>query len=424
MSVSIVVGAQWGDEGKGKIIDVLSASADMVLRYQGGANAGHTVYIGQKKYVLHLIPSGILRPGVVCVIGGGVVLDPEAFKAEIDVLHDAGIQTQGRLLISPRTHIILPYHKKLDQCSEDQKGRQKIGTTGRGIGPAYVDKYNRAGLRAIDLLNEAIREERIRENLKLKNFIIEKYYNEEPLDESLILQQAAAHAELIRPYIAETIERVDTALRGKRSILVEGAQGALLDIDYGSYPFVTSSHPVAGGAFIGSGLGVVPDAEVIGVAKAYLTRVGNGPFPTELNDATGTLLRDRGGEYGATTGRPRRCGWLDLVALRYSARINGLTQIALTKVDVLDGMDRLKVATAYTLDGHELDTFPADPEEQKRIQPVYKTLEGWNDSTASCDSMSALPRQAREYIAYMEDYLKIPVKIVSTGQRRDQILFA
>ncbi|HED11000.1 MAG TPA: adenylosuccinate synthase [Caldithrix abyssi] len=424
MSVSIVVGAQWGDEGKGKIIDVLSAGADMVLRYQGGANAGHTVFIGETKYVLHLIPSGILRPDVTCIIGDGVVLDPEAFMAEVEILHKAGIKTEGRLIISPRTHIILPYHKKLDNCSETLMGKQKIGTTGRGIGPAYVDKYNRTGLRAVDLLNDTIREERIRENMKQKNFLIEQYYHEQPLNTDEILEQAAVYARAIKPYISETIDRVQQSLQQGEAILVEGAQGALLDIDYGSYPFVTSSHPVAGGAFVGSGLGLVTQhTEVIGVAKAYLTRVGNGPFPTELKGATGTLLRDRGGEYGATTGRPRRCGWLDLVALRYSMHINGLTQLALTKIDVLDGMSELKMAISYKLEGRELATFPADPVEQESIEPVYITLPGWSEATSACSSVEELPRSARDYIAFIEDFLKIPVKIISTGQRRDQILF-
>ncbi len=424
MSVSIVVGAQWGDEGKGKIIDVLSSGADIVLRYQGGANAGHTVFIGETKYVLHLIPSGILRPEVACIIGGGVVLDPEAFMAEVEVLHKAGISTDGRLIISPRTHIILPYHKTLDKCSEKRLGRQKIGTTGRGIGPAYVDKYNRTGIRAVDLLNDTIREERIRDNMKQKNFLIEHYYQEQPLNVDDILEQAAGYARALKPYIAETIGMVQQALKEDKRILVEGAQGALLDIDYGSYPYVTSSHPVAGGAFIGSGLGLVTKStQVIGVAKAYLTRVGNGPFPTELKGDTGTLLRDRGSEYGATTGRPRRCGWLDLVALRYSMHINGLTELALTKIDVLDGFSELKMATAYKLNGRELDTFPADPLEQEKIEPVYTTLSGWSDKTSACATIGELPRPARDYITFIEDFLKIPVKIISTGQRRDQILF-
>ncbi len=424
MSVSIVVGAQWGDEGKGKIIDVLSADADIVLRYQGGANAGHTVFIGEKKYVLHLIPSGILRPDVTCIIGGGVVLDPEAFMAEVAILQKSGVTTEGRLIISPRTHIILPYHKKLDNCSETRRGKQKIGTTGRGIGPAYVDKYNRIGLRAVDLLNDKIREERIRENMKQKNFLIEHYYQEPPLDVDEILEQAAGYARDLRPFISETIELVQEARLHGKNILVEGAQGALLDIDYGSYPYVTSSHPVAGGAFIGSGLGLVSShTEVVGVAKAYLTRVGNGPFPTELSGETGTLLRDRGGEYGATTGRPRRCGWLDLVALRYSMHINGLTRLALTKIDVLDGFPELKVATAYKLNGREMTTFPADTIEQDKVEPVYTTLPGWDAATSSCSGFGELPRQARDYIAFIEDFLKIPVKIISTGQRRDQILF-
>lgn len=425
MSVSIVVGAQWGDEGKGKIIDVLSENASAVLRYQGGANAGHTVYIGEQKYVLHLIPSGILRPDVVCFIGDGVVLDPIAYQEELDVLHKAGIRTEGRLWVSPRTHIILPYHKRLDMCAEKRKGKKKIGTTGRGIGPAYMDKYSRMGLRAIDLLNEPIRRERILQNLEMKNFLLTSYYEETPLDPEDILQQAAACADILKPYVRETIPDLAEMNAKGRHLLIEGAQGAMLDIDYGSYPYVTSSHPVAGGAFTGSGLGVYSggDMRLLGVAKAYLTRVGNGPFPTELDDETGRMLRDRGNEYGATTGRPRRCGWLDLVALKYSCLVNGLTHLAITKLDVLDGFDTLNVAVAYQYKGRRLDFFPADLQAQEEVTPVYKSFKGWQKDTSTCREYDDLPDAARAYLAYIAEFLGIPVHIVSTGQRRDQIIF-
>ncbi len=424
MPVSIVVGAQWGDEGKGKIIDVLSENARAVLRYQGGANAGHTVFVGKTKYVLHLIPSGILRPDVVCIIGDGVVLDPLAFKEELDMLHAAGIETVNRLWISPRTHIVLPYHKRLDQCSEKRKGDNKIGTTGRGIGPAYMDKYYRMGLRAIDLLNPHIRRERILRNLEMKNFMLRNYFDEEPLDTDTVLEQAEQFARILKPYVRETVKDIAEMARGNEHLLVEGAQGAMLDIDYGSYPYVTSSHPVAGGAFTGSGLGPFTGSplHIYGVAKAYLTRVGNGPFPTELNDNAGAFLRDRGHEYGATTGRPRRCGWLDLVALKYSVLVNGMTRLAVTKLDVLDAMETIRVCTRYSLEGKTVDFFPADPMAQEKVVPRYVEFDGWRQDTSQCTEYKALPEKAKNYLKFIEDFLGIPITIISNGQRRDQII--
>ncbi|MCB0282919.1 MAG: adenylosuccinate synthase [Calditrichae bacterium] len=421
MPVQIVIGAQWGDEGKGKIIDVLSEKMDLVIRYQGGANAGHTVYVGDKKYVLHLIPSGILRENVQCIIGGGVVLDPQAFIEELDILSKAGINYTDRLFISPRTHIIFPYHKKLDAQSESSKGKKSIGTTGRGIGPAYADKYGRHGIRAIDLLNLDSLKIKIEDNLKFKNFVLEKFYNAEPESLEKTLDFAKEYASKLKPYIKETLSLIHSYQKEDKPILVEGAQGALLDIDYGSFPYVTSSHPVAGGAFIGSGIAPVK-SEITGVLKAYLTRVGNGPFPTELDDQIGEDLRKCGHEYGATTGRPRRCGWLDMVAARYSAQVNGLTNIALTKLDVLSGFDTIKVCTSYKYKHEELEWIPADENIFSAVEPVYKTFKGWNRPVDTCTSFSDLPDETKEYIAFIEESLEIPVKYISVGQRRDQII--
>lgn len=421
MSIDIIVGAQWGDEGKGKCIDVLSAHADMVIRYQGGANAGHTVYIGDRKFVMHLIPGGILRKNVTCIIGAGVVLDPLAFEDELNMLTGAGIDPSGRLLISPRTHIIFPYHKKLDSCSENFNKSKSIGTTGRGIGPAYADKYNRIGIRAIDLLDEKLLEARLRGNLQLKNHLFTTYYNQDPEDVEETLVAARNYARILKPFIKQTIPVINSFKKAGRHILLEGAQGAMLDIDFGSYPFVTSSHPVAGGAFIGTGIGVQP-ARIYGVAKAYLTRVGNGPFPTELKDATGELLRERGAEFGATTGRPRRCGWLDLVALKYAVDVNGLTAIALTKVDVLSGMKEIKLCTAYRQVNEIISHVPSLNSAFENVTPVYETLSGWDDNPGSLVSYEQFPRALKNYISFIEDYLGIPVSYISTGQRRDQIV--
>lgn len=421
MPVQIVVGAQWGDEGKGKIIDVLSEKMDMVLRYQGGANAGHTVYVGEKKYVLHLIPSGILRENVKCIIGGGVVLDPKAFVEELEVLNKAGIKYKDRLYISPRTHIIFPYHKKLDAQSESSKGKKSIGTTRRGIGPAYADKYNRLGIRAIDLLNFEICDSKIRENLKLKNFLLKNYYKSEAESIEQTIKFAKEFAKKLKPFIKETLPLIYDYQKSDKPILVEGAQGALLDIDYGSYPYVTSSHPVAGGAFIGSGIAPV-NSEITGVLKAYLTRVGNGPFPTELDNENGEKLGRIGHEFGATTGRPRRCGWLDLVAAKYSVQINGLTNLALTKLDVLSEFETIKVCTSYNHNGQLVEWLPADQTTFAQLIPEYKEIKGWNSPIHDCTSFDQLPQQAKDYIKYIEDFLALPVKYISVGQRRDQII--
>lgn len=422
MPVKIVVGSQWGDEGKGKIIDVLSEAMDLVIRYQGGANAGHTVCIGEDKYVLHLLPSGILRPGVKCIIGGGVVLDPEAFRDELNFLESVGVDYQNRLMISPRTHVIFPYHKLLDKLSETGKGKEQIGTTGRGIGPAYTDKYSRVGLRAVDLINDNIRNQRLKEIISQKNFLIEKYYNSRPIELDEILKTGEMYAEIIRPFVNETVEMVNRFIQKGKNILLEGAQGALLDIDFGSYPYVTSSHTISGGGTIGSGVPVTAVNGVTGVMKAYLTRVGNGPFPTEEDTPTGQKLRDIGAEYGATTGRPRRCGWLDLVAARYSVQINGITDLALTKLDVLDQFDKIYVCTSYRHKNNSLNTFPADQTTLSEIEPVYEELPGWNESINSIRTFDGLPVKTKNYIKYIEDFCSVPVKYISVGHRREEII--
>ncbi|NBO71429.1 adenylosuccinate synthase [bacterium] len=377
MSVNIVVGAQWGDEGKGKIVDLLSDSVDIVARYQGGANAGHTIVIEGKKFVLHLIPSGILQNDVQCVIGNGVVIDPVALMEEIAMLEQFGISIKDRLYISHKAHLIMPYHKMLDKARESQSSAA-IGTTGRGIGPAYIDKFSRSGIRIVDLLDRSVFEEKLRANIEEKNVLLKKIYDHEELDIDSIISEYLDFDVKIDPYIKDTTLLLNQAIADGKSILMEGAQGALLDVDHGTYPFVTSSNPTSGGAC--TGLGVPPTAidSVIGVVKAYTTRVGNGPFPTELHDAMGEELRKIGAEFGATTGRPRRCGWLDGVALRYSVMINGIDNIALTKLDVLDNVKSIGICTGYEIDGKMLRSFPANVQDLTKVKPLYEFHEGWN----------------------------------------------
>lgn len=376
-SVWVVLGAQWGDEGKGKIVDLMSEDADIVVRYQGGANAGHTVSFDGKTYVLHLLPSGIFHENVVCVIGNGVVLDPLALIEEINIIKNAGVNINGRLLISHNAHLIMPYHKLLDKLYE--QGEEKIGTTGKGIGPAYVDKYARVGIKVIDLLNKDTLCKKIKKNIESKNEILEKIYHTEKLDVEKILNDYLDFAEKISEYIADTAVYLNEAIKKGKKILLEGAQGALLDVDHGTYPYVTSSNPTAGGASTGSGIPPTKINGVIGVIKAYTTRVGEGPFPTELKNEIGNYLRERGGEYGATTGRPRRCGWLDVVSLKYSIMINGIEKLALTKLDVLDELDEIKICTAYKIDGKITEKFPTDPDTLSKVEPVYETFKGWKE---------------------------------------------
>ncbi len=416
-NAQIIVGAQWGDEGKGKIVDILSAKADIVARYQGGANAGHTIVIENKKYILHLIPSGILQPNVQCVIGNGVVLDPVALMSEIAMLEASGISVKGRLFISHQAHLIMPYHKLLDAAREKSAGTQ-IGTTGRGIGPAYIDKFSRVGIRIVDLLDRANFEAKLRANLAEKNNILRKIYGFEELNIQQIINEYLDFDIKMDPYITDTSLLLNNALRNGKHILMEGAQGALLDVDHGTYPYVTSSNPTSGGACTGLGIPPTAISNIIGVAKAYSTRVGNGPFPTELSDTIGEQLRKEGAEFGATTGRPRRCGWIDLPALRYSAMINGISEFALTKLDVLNNFDEIKVCTRYGHPTKNIKSFPADLETLNTAIPQYETLNGWKCDLDGIATYEDLPIAARSYIEYIENFTGVRISMISVSPSR------
>lgn len=420
MSVTILVGAQWGDEGKGKIVDMLSDDLDIVARYQGGANAGHTVCIGDKNYVLHLIPSGIFHKNVKCVIGNGVVIDPVALMEEIAMVKSFGIKIDGRLFISHNAHLIMPYHKLLDKIRES--GSQKIGTTGRGIGPAYIDKYTRTGIRVVDLLDRKVLAEKLKMNIDEKNQLLKKVYGSAEIDLDAIINEYQEFDKKIDPFVTDTSLYLNDALKKKKKILAEGAQGALLDVDHGTYPFVTSSSPTSGGAC--TGLGIPPTAvkRIIGIAKAYSTRVGNGPYPSELLDETGEKIRTIGHEFGATTGRPRRCGWLDMVALKYSIMVNGITEIALTKLDVLDEFDEIKICVGYTREGKILKSFPTDVRTLEQVEPVYKSYRGWNEKISEYRKWKHLPKNTMKYVETIEKLSGVRVSIVSVGARRDQTI--
>ncbi len=420
MPVQVIVGAQWGDEGKGKIVDMLSERANIVARYQGGANAGHTVCIGEKEYVLHLIPSGIFHQHISCVIGNGVVIDPVALMKEIGQLQSAGINIGGRLRISHNAHLIMPYHKQLDSIHEQKSS--KIGTTGRGIGPAYIDKAMRTGIRIVDLLNRDVLARKLKANIDEKNQILTKVYGETKIDVDAIIAEYQEFDEKIDEYITDTSLYLNTALKEGKRIIAEGAQGALLDVDHGTYPFVTSSNPTSGGACTGLGIPPTSVDSILGIVKAYSTRVGNGPFPTELIESTGERLRTIGHEFGATTGRPRRCGWFDAVALRYSAMINGIQKIAITKIDVLDAFDEIRVCIGYEYDGRRLKTFPTDVRSLEHITPVYETFEGWKVPLSNISSYHELPLQARRYIETLSHLTGTGVALVSVGPRRDQTI--
>jgi adenylosuccinate synthase len=413
-----VIGAQWGDEGKGKIVDLLTPRFSFVARYQGGHNAGHTVFVDGKKFVLHLIPSGILHPGVTCIIGNGVVVDPNALFTELDALAALGITTAGRLLVSDRAHLILPYHRELDVLSEARRGDHKIGTTSRGIGPAYEDKIARRGLRVCDLAHPAIVAERVRDNVTARNRLIPEPH----LDWEAVRDELLSIADRLAPMIADTSAVLARAIGAGQSVMFEGAQGTHLDIDHGTYPFVTSSNGTAGG--VCTGLGVPPRAVqgVLGVAKAYTTRVGEGPLPTELFDEMGQRLRDTGQEYGASTGRPRRCGWYDAVAVRYAARTNGLDALALTKLDVLDGLEQIEVCTAYRCGGRIITDLPADLQTLAACEPVYETLPGWAAPTRGVRRYEDLPDAARAYVRRLEEVSGVPAAIISTGSDRDETI--
>ncbi len=418
--MKIIVGAQWGDEGKGKIVDLLSEDVDIVARYQGGANAGHTVVVNGKTYILHLIPSGILHPKVTCIIGNGVVLDPQAFIDELSLLESHGIDVRGRIFISHNAHLIMPYHKLIDSLNE--QGTSKIGTTGRGIGPAYIDKFARVGIKIVDLLHRDLLVKKIKSNIEDKNLLLSRIYNSSMIDVDEIVDTYLQYDKQLDEFIKDTSLYLNQALKAGKAILAEGAQGAMLDVDFGTYPFVTSSNPTSGGACTGLGVSPTSIGSVIGVAKAYTTRVGNGPFPTELKDSLGETLRKIGGEYGATTGRPRRCGWLDLFSLRYSAMVNGIQEIALTKLDVLDDFDAIKVCVGYKYNNKLLKSFPLDLCTIEDIEPVYESLPGWKENIAGARNYSSLPGKCRSYIEFIEKYLEVPVKIVSVGATREHTI--
>ncbi len=416
----VVIGTQWGDEGKGKIVDLLTDRADAVVRFQGGHNAGHTLVIEGRKTVLHLIPSGILRDNTRCLIGNGVVLSPEALLKELDELERNDVQVSGRLGISESCALILPYHVALDHARERARGAKAIGTTGRGIGPAYEDKVARRGLRFGELLDTAHFTERLREVMDYHNFALEHYFKADPVDYQAVLDEALGQAERLRPMVEDVTGTLHDLRRAGKHVMFEGAQGALLDIDHGTYPYVTSSNTTAGGASTGSGVGPCDIDYVLGIVKAYTTRVGGGPFPTELFDTVGDHLGTRGHEFGATTGRKRRCGWLDAVSLRRSLAINSVTGMCITKLDVLDGLEMIKICVAYKLDGKEVAAPPVGADRYAQCEPVYIEVPGWQDSTVAAKSMDDLPRQARDYLRRIEELCETPVDIVSTGPDREE----
>jgi len=423
MSNTVVVGTQWGDEGKGKVVDLLTAKADMVVRFQGGNNAGHTLVVGGKQFIFHIIPSGILYEGKKCLIGNGLVVDPEVLLKEIQDLKVAGIEvTPERLSLSEKAHIIMPYHRAIDLARETAKGRHKIGTTGRGIGPCYEDKVARTGVRAVDLTEPKTLEEKIRANLKEKNFFLTKFLDAEPLEPEPILDEYLQMAESLIPFITDVSIELDQGIKANKRILFEGAQGTHLDIDHGTYPFVTSSNPVAGAACAGAGIGPNQLHHVVGIVKAYTTRVGAGPFLTELEDETGDCIQERGQEFGATTGRRRRCGWLDLVVVQDSARLSGLDSLAITKLDVLTGLEKLKICLGYELDGERISARPASLEKLAKCTPIYMEIPGWQEDISQARQVDQLPPQALAYVETIEEITGVPVSIISVGAGREDTI--
>ena len=418
MPNTVIVGAQWGDEGKGKVIDIYAKKADIVVRYQGGNNAGHTVVIGKDSFVLHLIPSGILHKGKICVIGNGVVVDPKALLEEISTLESKGIKIGGRLLISRDAHVIFPYHRKLDELREAKK--KKIGTTKKGIGPCYADKVARLGIRFADLLNEKVFKDKLSENLEEKNPVFSKIYNVEGYSFDELYEEYSGYAERIKKYICDTTVFLNEAVGKKKRVLFEGAQGTLLDVDHGTYPFVTSSNSTSGGASTGTGVGPNKIDKVIGVVKAYTTRVGEGPFPTEFSDDLMERIRTKGKEFGATTGRPRRCGWFDSIVVKHSVMVNGIDEIVVTKLDVLDDLDSLKICTAYKYDGHIYKDFPSDIEVLSNCEPLYEGLPGWKRNTTGITSYSRLPKNAKSYLKRIQKLLGTKIALISVGSDRKQ----
>ena len=422
MAALVVVGSQWGDEGKGKIVDLLANDADMIVRYQGGSNAGHTVINDKGTFVFHLIPSGILYRGKLCALGNGVAIDPGGLIGELDGLKANGIAVGKRFLICQRAHVIMPYHKAIDKAAEQAKGARRIGTTGRGIGPAYVDKMARVGIRMGDLLNPDVLKQKIQENLVEINAFLRKIYNAKGFTVKSIFKEYEAYGERLRPHIADVSLVLDKAFGRGQRILFEGAQGTHLDVDFGTYPYVTSSSSCSGGACTGSGVGPTNISAVLGVTKAYTTRVGGGPFPTELDDEIGEQLMRRGNEFGATTGRARRCGWLDMVLLRYAVRVNGFTSLAVTKLDVLDGCKELKICTGYRYEGKLYREMPADLKVLQECRPVYERWDGWTTETSGLTSYRALPSAAKRYLARIEELSTCRIDMISTGSKRDETI--
>ena len=423
--IIVIIGAQWGDEGKGKVVDLLANRFDIVARYQGGHNAGHSVYVGEKAFVLRLLPSGIIHEDKTCVLGNGMVIDPKAFFEEVDQMESQGISvTPARLKVSSRAHLIMPYHRALDHTSEERLGNEKIGTTLRGIGPAYEDKAGRRGIRVSDALSPEVLRMRIERNLEEANRII-VLYGQPPLYADEIYNEIAPLIERLKPFVTETSHFLAEAKRQKKKILLEGAQATLLDVDHGTYPYVTSSNPTAGGASVGAGIPPHHITGVLGIVRTYATRVGEGPFPTEMLDEEeniANLIRQRGNEYGSVTKRPRRCGWFDAVATRYAAELNGFDSVALTKLDVLDALDEIKVCTGYEIDGKRVDTFPAVSHDLRQIKPVYEALEGWKSETLGTTKIEDLPQKAREYVEFLSASIGVEIGLISTGPERDQTI--
>ncbi len=419
MPVTVILGSQWGDEGKGKIVDRLSREADIVVRYQGGPNAGHTIVFGGEQVILHNVPSGLLHHNVICCLGNGCVIDPKVMLQEIEDLEARGIKAEGRFYISPQAHMIMPYHRALDEAMEKAAGKGKIGTTGKGIGPCYTDKYNRSGIRAVDLLNQDYLRDKLAANIKTKNEQLVKLYNAKPLDPELVISEFMHCRKRIEPYVRDMSLFLDQSVREGKSVIMEGAQGTLLDIDHGTYPFVTSSNPTSGGAITGSGIGPNRITNVLGVLKAYTTRVGNGPFPTEVAEPLQTQFRTWGGEFGATTGRARRCGWLDTVIARYAARVNGINYWMVTKLDVLSNLDEILICDGYEYDGKLIKDFPMEPWLLDEVEPVYTTMPGWKKDISGARSYGELPMACRDYLDAIQDLTKVKIGTVSVGADRD-----
>lgn len=421
MSAVIVIGTQWGDEGKGKIVDHLAEKADVVVRYQGGNNAGHTVVVDGNEFKLQLLPSGILYKDKTCVVGNGVVIDPAVMIRELRTMQEKGVETSD-LKVSNRAHVIMPYHRLLDEVEEDYRGEHKIGTTKRGIGPCYMDKNARSGIRMVDLLDEEEFSAKLERNLEAKNHLLQAVYGVEGFDYDEVRAEYLGYAQVLRPFVADTSVYINDALKAGKKVLFEGAQATLLDLDHGTYPYVTSSHPIAGGACIGAGIGPTKISKVIGVVKAYTTRVGEGPFPTELNDETGDLIRNRGHEFGTVTGRPRRCGWLDAAVVRYAAQVSGLDYIAVTRLDILDGLKTLKTCVGYKYKGELLREFPASLRVLSEVEPIFEELPGWTESISGVRAYADLPANARRYVERLSEVAGVPLGIVSVGPARDQTI--